>query len=150
LEGAMRRFGSSDGRDDAEEGRLSCLMRRGLQSPNKEARLQALKLAIACSFHSHYVFSKFFHLFETSLYLEDFGVRECLLSSLLDMIYMHHDKIAFSNISHIILPFLYAPTVNLQLAAIIGCGRLESLKLALNLIWQSISFKAIVASYTHL
>ena len=104
-------------------------MRRGLQSPSKLARLQALRLAIACSFHSHYVFSKFFHLLETSLYLEDFGIREHLLSSLLDMIYMHHDKILFNDVSHIIIPFLYAPTVNLQLAAIIGCGKSENFEL---------------------
>ena len=119
----------SNGQDNAEESRLSCFIRRGLQSPTKEARLQALKLAVACSFHSHYVFYKLFHLFETSLYLEDFSFREYMLSALMDMIYMHHDKITFGNVSHLIFPFLYAPTVNLQLAAIIGCGKVGKIKL---------------------
>ena len=44
---------------------------------------------------------------------------------------MHHDKITFGNVSHLIFPFLYAPTVNLQLAAIIGCGKIGMIKLIL-------------------
>ncbi|KAI5064042.1 hypothetical protein GOP47_0020712 [Adiantum capillus-veneris] len=109
----------------AEEGsRLAGFIRCGLQSQDANARLQTLKLAVACSFHSYFVFTKFFPLFQTALYLEDFDFRQYVFAALMDLIYMHHKNLSFSAISHLVLPFLYAPTVGLQLVAVIGCGRL--------------------------
>jgi len=69
-------------------------------------------------------FSRFLPIFETSLYHEDFLVREYVLACLMDLIFVHHSTISLQTVFHFIFPFLYAPTPNLQLTAVIGCRRL--------------------------
>ncbi|KAH7429057.1 hypothetical protein KP509_09G028700 [Ceratopteris richardii] len=105
-----------------ERSKLAWYIRCGLQSQEEDTRLQTLKLAVACSFHSPFAFSKLFPFFQTAVYLEDYGIRQYVLAALMDLFYLHHSRLPFNAISHLILPFLYAPTARLQLIAVKGCG----------------------------